>query len=182
MENLHYCVHECCYYSITGCPPVRSLAAIKGGWEALAEALAFRSYGLHFLLSPSWSWCSPFQQKMLEENLRVTRKVPATSSCHSHALIGSILDIMSLYLPMRQVLCGLVESCCVTSLGLPISVCPRTDISGGEAWSCHKVFREKEKFLCKMLQEDLRGDYCNLPPYSCSLSPWIQISLFPKWE
>ena len=28
------------------------------------------------------------------------------------------------------------------------------------------VFWEKEKFLQKMLQEDLRGDYCNLPPYS----------------
>src|SRR6185436_2558471 len=46
---------------------------------------------------------------MLEENFRVTREVPATSSCHSHALIGSILDIMSLHLPMRQVLCGLLS-------------------------------------------------------------------------
>jgi len=69
-----------------------------------------------FLLSPSWSLCSPFQQKMLEENLRVTREVPATSSYHSHALIGCILDIMSLHLPMRQVLCGLVESNCVILL------------------------------------------------------------------
>ena len=43
---------------------------------------------------------------MLEENLRVTREVLATSSCHSHALIGSILDIMSLHIPMMQVLCG----------------------------------------------------------------------------
>ena len=63
---------------------------------------------------------------MLEENLRVTRKVPATSSCHSYALIGSILDIMFLHLPMRQVFCGLIESCCVTSLGLPVSGCQRT--------------------------------------------------------
>ena len=35
MENLHYyileCVRECCYCSITGCPPVRSLADIKVG-------------------------------------------------------------------------------------------------------------------------------------------------------
>ena len=35
MENLHYCVlecvRECCNYSITSCPPVVSLVAIKGG-------------------------------------------------------------------------------------------------------------------------------------------------------
>ena len=44
MENLHYstleCIHECireCYHcSVTGCPPVRSLVAIKGGREAFA--------------------------------------------------------------------------------------------------------------------------------------------------
>ena len=41
-------------------------------------------------------------------------------------------DFMSLRLPMRQVPCGLVGSCCVTSLGLPVSRCPRTDISGKE--------------------------------------------------
>ena len=140
MENLDHCiiecVHECtrewCYCSITGCPPVRSLADIKGGWEALAEALAFRSYGLHFLLSPSWSWCSPFQQKMLEENLRVTRKVPATSSCNPNALIGSILDIMSLHIPMRQGFRGWVASSYVILLGFPVSRCPRIVISGGE--------------------------------------------------
>ena len=42
MENLHYCllecVHECCNCSITGCPPVVSLVAIKGGREALARS------------------------------------------------------------------------------------------------------------------------------------------------
>ena len=46
MENLHYCilecVHECvyefCHCSITGCPPVVSLVAIKGGREALARS------------------------------------------------------------------------------------------------------------------------------------------------
>ena len=30
MQNLHYCTHECFYYSITGCPPKVSLVAIKG--------------------------------------------------------------------------------------------------------------------------------------------------------
>ena len=100
---------------------------------------------------------------MLEENLRVTREVCATSSCIPNVLIESMLDIMSLYLPMSQIWGCWVESCCVTSLGLPISGYPRTDISDREAWSCHKVFREKEKFLCKILQEYLRGDYCNLP-------------------
>ena len=42
MDNLHYCtlecvhecVRECCHCSVTGCPPVRSLVAIKGGREA----------------------------------------------------------------------------------------------------------------------------------------------------
>src|SRR6185503_12336622 len=54
---------------------------------------------------------------ILEENLRVTREVSAASSCIPRALIGSILDIMSLHLPMRQIWGRWVESCCVTSLG-----------------------------------------------------------------
>ena len=43
MENLHYCilecVRECCHCSATGCPPVRSLVAIKGGREAFARSI-----------------------------------------------------------------------------------------------------------------------------------------------
>ena len=42
MENLHYCILECvresCHCSVTGCPPVRSLVAIKGGREAFARS------------------------------------------------------------------------------------------------------------------------------------------------
>ena len=42
MENLHYCilecVRECCHYSVMGCPPVKSLVAIKGGREPLARS------------------------------------------------------------------------------------------------------------------------------------------------
>ena len=34
VENLHYYTRECCHWSITGCPPARSHAVIKGGWEA----------------------------------------------------------------------------------------------------------------------------------------------------
>ena len=121
---------------------------------------------------------------MLEENLRVTWEVPATSSCHSHALIGSILDIMSLHLPMRQVLCGLIESNCVILLEFSGWDHPRIDISSGEAWSCHNISWEKGKFLQKMLQEDLRGDYGNLPPYSwnffsqstCIIIPFMGIT------
>ena len=60
---------------------------------------------------------------MLEENLRVTREVSAASSCIPNALVGSMLDIMSLHLPMRQFWSRWVESCCVTSLGLPVSGC-----------------------------------------------------------
>ena len=41
----------------------------------------------------------------------MTREAPATSAYHSLALIRSILNIMFLHLPMRQVLYGLVESC-----------------------------------------------------------------------
>ena len=70
--------------------------------------------------------CSSSQQKMLEENLRVAREVSAASSCIPNVLIGSMLDIMSLHIPMRQVWGCWVESCCVTSLGLPVSRCPRT--------------------------------------------------------
>ena len=33
-------------------------------------------FSLVFLLSPFWDLCSSFQQKMLEENLRVTKKSP----------------------------------------------------------------------------------------------------------
>ena len=54
---------------------------------------------------------------MLEENLRVTREVSAASSCVPNAFVGSMLDIMSLHLPMRRFLSRWVESCCVTSLG-----------------------------------------------------------------
>ena len=169
---------------IRGVSSVSPLVAIKGRERLLPEAPKCINYGFSLVFLPlsSSSLCSPFQREMLEENLRVTREAPATSSYHSLAFIGSILNIMFLHLPMRQVLCGLVESNYVILLEFLGWDHPRTDISGGKAWSCHKVFREKEKFLCKMLQEDLRGDYCNLPPYSCSLSPWIQISLFPKWE
>ena len=46
---------------------------------------------------------------MLEENLRVTREVSAASSYIPRALIGSMLDIMSLHHPMRQIW-GLVVS------------------------------------------------------------------------
>ena len=145
----------------------------KVGKRLLSEAPKCSDHGfsLVFLLSPSWDLCCSFQQNMLEENLRVIREVSAASSCVPNALVGSMLNIMSLHLPMRQFWGRWVESYCVTSLGLPVSRCPRTDISGGEAWSCHKVFREKEKFLCKMLQEDLQGDYCNLPPCSWNFSP-----------
>ena len=66
-------------------------------------------FSLVFLPSSSSSLCSSFQQKMLEENLRVTREVLATSFCIPNVLIGSILDIMSLHLPMRQIW-GLVVS------------------------------------------------------------------------
>ena len=42
IENLHYCIleciRECCHCSVTGCPPVMSLVAIKGGREAFARS------------------------------------------------------------------------------------------------------------------------------------------------
>ena len=60
---------------------------------------------------------------MLEENLRVTTEVPVTSSYNPASLDGSMLEAGSL---------RWVESCCVTSMGLPVSGFPRTDISGKE--------------------------------------------------
>ena len=75
VENLHYCilecVRECCNCSVTGCPPVVSLVAIKGGREAFARSTIR-------LEAMACIWCSCsrppevyslFQQKMLEENL-----------------------------------------------------------------------------------------------------------------
>ena len=62
----------------------------------------------------------------------MTREVLATSFCNPNALIGSMLDIMSLHIPMRQVLYGLVAGNCVALLGLPVSGYPRTDISSEE--------------------------------------------------
>ena len=62
---------------------------------------------------------------MLEENLRVTREVPATSSCNPASLSGSMLDIMSLHIPMRQGLRGRVASSCVILLGFPIFWVPK---------------------------------------------------------
>ena len=115
---------------------------------------------------------------MLEEYLRVAREVPATSSCSPASLSESILEIISLHIPMRQVLCGWVASSCVILLGFPGCEYPRTDISGVETKSCHNVFRGKEKFLWRMQEEALRGVYYNLPPCTWNFSPRIRVSLF----
>ena len=61
MENLHYCILECvheyvreCYHcSITGCPLVVSLVAIKGGGEAFA-----RSSNVLEVMACIWCSCS----------------------------------------------------------------------------------------------------------------------------
>ena len=92
-ENLCYYTRDCWHFTVTGCPPVKLHAAIKGGWEVLPEAPAIWSHGLHlvFLLSPFWNLCSAFQQKLLQENLRVSREVPAISSCNPASLSGSML-------------------------------------------------------------------------------------------
>jgi hypothetical protein len=116
------------------------------------------------------------------ENLRVACEVSATKPSNPNALIGSMLEIMSLHIPMRQGFRGWVACSCVIFLGLPGSGCSRTAISGEETYPHHNVFSEKEKFLCKMLQEILQGDYCNMPPYSWNFSPRIWVSLFPWWE
>ena len=59
MENMHYCtlecvhecVRECCHCSFMGCPPVRSLAAVKGGREAFAR-------NTNILAAMVYPWCS----------------------------------------------------------------------------------------------------------------------------
>ena len=81
VENLHYYTRDCYHCSTTGCPPVKPMRLYKAGERSLPEAPTIWSHGspLVFLLSPSSILCSAFQQKMLEENLRVTREVPGTS-------------------------------------------------------------------------------------------------------
>ena len=62
---------------------------------------------------------------MLEENLQVTRKVFAVKPCNPASFDGSMLDIMSLHIPMRQGLRGRVASSCVILLGFPIFWVPK---------------------------------------------------------
>ena len=54
-RDLHYCilkcVRECCNCSVTGCPPVTSLVAIKGGREAFAR-------NTNILAAMVYPWCS----------------------------------------------------------------------------------------------------------------------------
>ena len=37
MEYLHYCICKYCHYSITGCPPVRPLVAVKRWVRGLCQ-------------------------------------------------------------------------------------------------------------------------------------------------
>jgi len=88
-EYYHECIHECMHCRVMGSPSVSPPCGYKRWGRGLCQNhQSFSSHGLSlvFLLSPSWSLCSLFQQNMLEENLRVTRKVLATPSSHSHAL------------------------------------------------------------------------------------------------
>jgi hypothetical protein len=61
----------------------------------------------------------------------VSREVSAAKYCNPASLSGSMLEITSLHIPMRQVLFGLVASSFVILLGFPGWACPKTDISGG---------------------------------------------------
>ena len=141
------------------------------------------------------SWCSQlessrppdtsrhlWQQKVLEEYLRVIRVVLVTTTCIHAAPNGSIRGIMSMQLPWREVLCGRVASSCVILLGFPKWKFPRNGMHGDGTSPCCNVFREKEKFLFKMQVEELRGTYCSLPPCTWNFSPRIWASLFPIWE
>ena len=135
--NPHYYSRDCCICSIHGSLSSEAHVAIKCGQEASPEAPLHWSHGsqLVFLfrkLSPSWKLHSVFQQKMLEEYLRVAREVSAAKPCNPTALIRSILKIISLHIPMREVLCGRVASSCVILLGFPSCEYPRTDIFSGE--------------------------------------------------
>jgi len=104
------------------------------------------------------------QRKVLEEYLRVIRVVLVTTTLIHGLPDRSILGIMPLQLPWREVLCGRVATSCVILLGFPRWKFPRNGMPGDETSPCLNVFREKEKFLFKVQEEDLRGAYCNLPP------------------
>jgi hypothetical protein len=62
----------------------------------------------------------------------VIREVSAAKPCNPTALIGSIMGIIPLQLPWREVLCGLVAFGCVMLLGFTRWKYPRTDIFGEE--------------------------------------------------
>jgi len=49
----------------------------------------------------------------------VTKEVSAAKPCNPTTLIGSIMDIIPLQLPWREVLCELVAFGCVMLLGFP---------------------------------------------------------------
>ena len=137
-ENPHYYTRDCCNCSVHKSSSSEALAAIKGGQEALPEAPILWRYGSQLVfsfrkLSPSWNLCSVFQQKMLEEYLWLAREVSAAMPCNPTALIGSILGIIPLHIPMREVLCAPVASSCVILLGFLRWKYPRIDISGEQA-------------------------------------------------
>jgi len=116
--NPHYYTRDCCVCSVHRSSFSETYAAIKGGQGASPEAPTNWSHGsqLVFLfrkLSPSWKLCSVFQQKMLEEYLWVAREVSTGKPCNPTSLIGSILGIIPLHIPMREVLWWRVPSSCV---------------------------------------------------------------------
>jgi len=94
----------------------------------------------------------------------VTREVSAAEPCNPTALVESILDIIPLQILWGKVLCEWVASGCTMLLKFPRWKFPGNGISGGMTRLCLNVFREKEKFLCMVQEENLRGIYCNLPP------------------
>ena len=91
---------------------------------------------------------------MLEENLRVTREVPAASSCIPRALIGSMLDDMSLYHPMRQIW-GLVVShpwgCLFLGAQELTSLAGRLDLATIVLWEKEKFLRRCYKRTCEVI-------------------------------
>ena len=168
MENLHYCIHECCHCSIMGHPSVRSLVAIKGGWEAFARSTNILTLWLVFgvLALTLLKFVESFPAKDARRELASDKRspcylilpLPRSHWIHSrHHVLASSNEASSLWTGCRYV----CRSFGVTCFWVP----KNWHLWYGDLILSQHIQGEGE-ILRKMLQEDLRGDYCNLPPNS----------------
>ena len=120
------------------------------------------------------SWCSRLESSRPPDTSRFSptkdaRRVLASdkdSLCcltlQPHCSPWSILDIIPLQILRGKVLCGHVVLGYTMFLGFPRWRFLWNSASDNETNPCLNIFRENEKFLSKMQEENLRGAYYNL--------------------